>query len=641
MCMNRYIQRYGLALLLALLTLASVRGAAVAFPAYPAGPATAPAADAAPLTHGRLSQINWLTTGPNTAQIHVVAGIRRSFYSPPPNIGDSVPYAFINFGDGAHSATSLFIVTYVDVTHDWILAEKNESHTYSGPGPWIADFNDCCRTAPPQHINNPDQSYRVETRVNFAATTASPVGSLPAIVDCPREGICQFQIPAIDPDNQPLRFRFATATEAGDTRFVQPGPPQAPHAATLDPTTGLYTWDTHGATLSATGDTLYSTQVMIEDRNCGSVASKAPLDFFIRLVPTTNAPPFFQPPTPPDGTVFTIQAGGTLTVPVSAADNDAGDLVSLAAINLPAGATFLVPNPGNPVAADFVWMPRAGQIGSYVVNFTATDTPGVTVFTSIRINVTTLGVRTTPFGACITPIPPTAGPTATATTPPPPNVTPTACALAFTDVDSGNPFYPYIRCLACRNIVSGYADGTFRPNNNVTRGQLAKILAQAAGLTDPIAAGQQTFEDVPGGAAPHPFWLWIERLVAHGAISGYACGGPGEPCGLGHRPYFRPGANATRGQIAKIDAVAAQMADPVPSTQQTFTDVPPTHPFWLWIEELSARNIISGYVCGGASEPCDPLSRPYFRPGAATTRGQLSKIAGNTFYPNCQTPAQR
>jgi hypothetical protein len=219
-------------------------------------------------------------------------------------------------------------------------------------------------------------------------------------------------------------------------------------------------------------------------------------------------------------------------------------------------------------------------------------------------------------------------------------MTPTAtpCALTFTDVDPTNPFYPFIRCLACRQIVSGYADGTFRWGNDVTRGQLAKIIAGAAGLSNQIPSTQQTFEDVPGS---NTFWLFIERLYATGAISGYACGGPGEPCGPQQRPYFRWGANATRGQIAKITAVTAGWNGPVPTTQQTFTDVPATNPFWLWIEELATRNIIAGYGCGGPSEPCDPLGRPYFRWGSPTTRGQLTKIGAGAFFPNCATPARR
>jgi hypothetical protein len=40
-------------------------------------------------------------------------------------------------------------------------------------------------------------------------------------------------------------------------------------------------------------------------------------------------------------------------------------------------------------------------------------------------------------------------------------------------------------------------------------------------------------------------------------ISGYTCGGPGEPCNSpGYVPYLRWGAYATRGQMSKIAAAA-------------------------------------------------------------------------------------
>lgn len=221
------------------------------------------------------------------------------------------------------------------------------------------------------------------------------------------------------------------------------------------------------------------------------------------------------------------------------------------------------------------------------------------------------------------------------------------CSVQFTDVPQSHAFYQYIHCLSCRNVVSGYQCGGpgeacdpannpyYRPQNNVTRGQLSKIIANAADFDDPIPSGQQSFEDVPPTS---PFWLWIERLSRKGAISGYQCGGTGEPCGPANRPYFRPVNNATRGQISKIASSAANLQDPIPNTQQTFEDVPGTHPFWLWIERLSAQGVISGYQCGGAGEPCAPGNRPYFRPQNNTTRAQMAKIAANTFYPNCQTP---
>jgi len=88
-------------------------------------------------------------------------------------------------------------------------------------------------------------------------------------------------------------------------------------------------------------------------------------------------------------------------------------------------------------------------------------------------------------------------------------------------------------------------------------------------------------------------------------------------------------------------AIVAQYNEPIPTTQQTFADVPPTHPFWPWIERLAGRGILSGYPCGGPGEPCDPQGRPYFRWSANVTRGQTAKITANTFFPNCLTLRQR
>jgi hypothetical protein len=92
----------------------------------------------------------------------------------------------------------------------------------------------------------------------------------------------------------------------------------------------------------------------------------------------------------------------------------------------------------------------------------------------------------------------------------------------------------------------------FRPNNNVTRGQISKIVSGAAGYTETPTS--QTFEDVPPSQT---FYLYVERMAVRGIIQGYPCGGPFEPCiAPNNRPYFRPNNNATRGQMAKIAADA-------------------------------------------------------------------------------------
>lgn len=212
----------------------------------------------------------------------------------------------------------------------------------------------------------------------------------------------------------------------------------------------------------------------------------------------------------------------------------------------------------------------------------------------------------------------------------------TYCTVGFPDVPPDNTFYPYTRCLGCRGVLGGFSDGTFRPGNPVTRGQLSKIVSNAAGFAeDPTT---QTYEDVPTSGA---FYIWVERLSSRGVIGGYPCGGPDEPCvAPGNRPYFRPNANSSRGQITKIVANAANFNDTIRAGTQTFSDVAPSSPFWVFVERLAARGVMSGYLCGSPGELCDAQNRPYFRPNANASRGQVSKIVSNTFFPECGNPAR-
>lgn len=107
---------------------------------------------------------------------------------------------------------------------------------------------------------------------------------------------------------------------------------------------------------------------------------------------------------------------------------------------------------------------------------------------------------------------------------------------------------------------------------------------------------------------------------------------------MNNRPYFRPFANATRAQTAKIVSNAAMIETNISPEAQTFEDVPSSHPFWIWIERLAARGVMGGYNCGGPGEPCSPQRRAYFRPYNDVTRGQSAKIVANTFLPDCSTP---
>jgi hypothetical protein len=231
-------------------------------------------------------------------------------------------------------------------------------------------------------------------------------------------------------------------------------------------------------------------------------------------------------------------------------------------------------------------------------------------------------------GTTTTPTPPTKTPTRTTTTGTATATSvPTACSIEFQDVPPSAEeasFYPFVRCLACRGIIGGYPCGStnpetgqsepcgnsnnpyYRPSNQITRGQISKVVAGASSSSgDP---GPQKYEDVPPGS---PFFTWINRLSNEGVMGGYPCGGPGEPCQAGNRPYFRPNANATRGQMSKIVANAAGFDEAV--TGQSFEDLPPDNSassYYPYVGRLFGRGVVGGYPCGGAGEECGPESRP-------------------------------
>jgi hypothetical protein len=207
------------------------------------------------------------------------------------------------------------------------------------------------------------------------------------------------------------------------------------------------------------------------------------------------------------------------------------------------------------------------------------------------VTATSTGTATpTIIGATATPTtPPTTIASATTAT------TSTPCPITFSDVHPSDYFYVPVQYLYCRGVISGYADNTFRPYNNTTRGQLSKIIVLAEGWTQTCTT--QHFTDVPPS---DPFFCYIETAFAHNIISGYADG------------TFKPGNNVTRGQLSKIVVLAEGWADDC--ANQHFSDVSPSHPFYCYIETAFAHGIITGYADGT------------FRPGNNATRGQICKI---------------
>jgi S-layer homology domain len=175
-----------------------------------------------------------------------------------------------------------------------------------------------------------------------------------------------------------------------------------------------------------------------------------------------------------------------------------------------------------------------------------------------------------------------------------------ACNLSFSDVNSTDYFYSAVEYLSCQAAISGYPDGTFRPYDNTTRGQLAKIVTLAEGWQVQNPSTGHFLDVLPGST----FYEYVETMYAQNVISGYPDG------------TFRPGAQVTRGQAAKIVVLSAGWTIDVTGGPH-FNDVAPDSTFYTYVETAYNHGVISGYPDGT------------FRPGNSATRGQISKIVYN------------
>ncbi len=204
-----------------------------------------------------------------------------------------------------------------------------------------------------------------------------------------------------------------------------------------------------------------------------------------------------------------------------------------------------------------------------------------------------------------------------------------AATSRFSDVPEHSTYFLPVTYLVSRGWIQGYNNGTvFQPYNNATRAHVAKLVAQAIGATDPPGMAN-TFEDVP---PDHPFYDWIENLARRGVMGGYPCGASDEPCvPPTNKPYFRPYNLTTRGQTAKIIVNGFNFTGGTGT--QTFEDVPPSHTFYPFVQQISTRGIVGGYPCGTSpAGNCKASKRPYFLPSNNVNRGQLTKFVYNSLF---------
>lgn len=133
-----------------------------------------------------------------------------------------------------------------------------------------------------------------------------------------------------------------------------------------------------------------------------------------------------------------------------------------------------------------------------------------------------------------------------------------------------------VRVMSALGVVTGYADGSFRPNEPITRAQFAVIAMRFTDVTAPMG---KPFSDVPATA-----WYYEEVMGAAGFgwLSGYSDG------------TFRPNNPITRAEVAVItNRMLGRSADEAYINShlldiQQFTDLGLPH--WAFYDIMEAAN---------------------------------------------------
>lgn len=168
-------------------------------------------------------------------------------------------------------------------------------------------------------------------------------------------------------------------------------------------------------------------------------------------------------------------------------------------------------------------------------------------------------------------------------------------ATTFKDLKKGSFSYNEVVDLANRGIIGGFADGTFRPSQAVTRGQSAKLLAEMLDL-DLENVKDPKYKDIP---KTHPYYKYIAALANKRIISGYKNG------------KFGPNDKLKRNQMAKILSESFGF-NTTAVTKLPFKDVDVKDNEAKYIQALLDMNITNGTT---------PTT---FSPNGIVSRGQMA-----------------
>jgi hypothetical protein len=177
----------------------------------------------------------------------------------------------------------------------------------------------------------------------------------------------------------------------------------------------------------------------------------------------------------------------------------------------------------------------------------------------------------------------------------------------FSDVQSGNWYAQAINYLASNGILMGFPDGTFRPNDSITRAELTAVMSR---FFDHNGNGTNNFSDVE---ANHWAIRYIDNAHNRGWITGFG------------DTTFRPNQTMTRAEaVTLINRVTERIPNPVTinyhldnylydliGVNRLFIDLTSGH--WAFYQIMEAAIEHEHYIDENDNEVWTEIFIPWFR----------------------------
>ncbi|BCG57414.1 S-layer homology domain-containing protein [Paenibacillus sp. URB8-2] len=180
-----------------------------------------------------------------------------------------------------------------------------------------------------------------------------------------------------------------------------------------------------------------------------------------------------------------------------------------------------------------------------------------------------------------------------------------ASPILFSDISPKHWAHQEISRLKEQQLIGGYDDGTFRPDNPITRAEAVKIIVQASGIgVDSNGDDPQAISDVSSEYWAYPY---IKAAKKSNLITGYADG------------TFRPGETLTRADSAVLIARAFNLDSQGANAAAHVSDID-NH----WAASSISRLVTNGIAAGDENGK--------FQPSKMVTRSEFAALLGRTLY---------